>query len=143
MEEDFFSLVMGEFEQSIKEPERLTPLMLAYIGDAVYEVLARSLVISKGNKAINQVHKDNVKFVNATTQARISEIIEDKLTEAELSQLKRGRNAKTNTSAKNSSLADYRKATGFEALMGYLYLTGQKKRIVELCKLGFKELELI
>lgn len=122
-------------------PNEVAPLILAYIGDAVYDVIVRTLEISKGNRQVNKINKDSIKLVNAKAQADMIDILEEKLTEEELTIYKRGRNAKANTSAKNASIRDYRKATGFEALIGYLYLSHKEDRMLELVKEGFSGLE--
>ena len=113
-----------------------SPLTLAYIGDAVYEVIIRTVVVERANRAANELHKRTVKYVQAGMQAAMVEVLLEELTEDEVAVYKRGRNAKSYTSAKNASIQDYRKATGFEALVGYLYLTGQTKRMLHLVKLG-------
>lgn len=113
-----------------------SPLPLAYIGDAVYELIIRTVVVEKGNKSANALHKTTVRYVNAGAQAKIIEALSDILTEEESAVYHRGRNAKSYTVAKNASMADYRKATGMEALLGYLYLNGNLKRCLELVKIG-------
>lgn len=122
-------------------PNEVAPLILAYIGDAVYDVIVRTLEISKGNRQVNKINKDSIKLVNAKAQADMIDYLEEKLTDNELAIYKRGRNAKANTSAKNASIRDYRKATGFEALIGYLYLSHQEDRMLELVKEGFDSIE--
>ena len=121
--------------------ESYSPLTLAYIGDAVYEVVIRTLVISDGNTQVNKLHKRASYYVKANTQAELIKLLMAELTEEELHYYKRGRNAKSYTSAKNASIGDYRMATGFEALVGYLYLTNQSTRMIELVKDGLKLLE--
>lgn len=116
------------------KPNEVAPLILAYIGDAVYEVAVRTVEISKGNRAMNRLHRASTHLVNAKAQADMIEKIMPMLTEEEVSIYKRGRNAKSNTSAKNASIGDYRKATGFEALIGYLFLCERTDRMVELIK---------
>lgn len=142
MNGDLLARMREEFDLTESEPALVAPLILAHLGDAVYEVVTRVIVASKGNRPINSVHRDNVRMVSATTQAKMADILEEHLSEDELNQYKRGRNAKSATSAKNASLHDYRKATGFEALIGYLFLCGKDDRILELCKLGFEKLKL-
>ena len=100
------------------EAESLNGLTLAYIGDAVYEIILRTYMIAHGSKRVEKLHKHVTALVNAGAQSRLIGLIEDKLTEEELVIYKRGRNSKTITSAKNQSIADYRRATGLEALMG-------------------------
>lgn len=109
----------------------LSPLQLAYVGDAVYELLVRTYILDK-NLNVNQLHKKATKYVKANAQSELIHYIEEYLTEEEKQIVKRGRNAKTNTSPKNSSIIDYKYATGFEALFGYLYLTKQNSRILTL-----------
>ena len=114
-------------------------LTLAYIGDAVYEIIIRSYIVGKGNAPVERLHKRSSRLVKAETQAKLIMAIEDQLTEEEHAVYKRGRNAKSYTKAKNATVADYRRATGFEALMGYLYLQGRYVRMVELIRAGIIE----
>ena len=104
------------------DPRTYSPLVLAYIGDAVYELLIRTKVINHGSMQVNKMHKKSASLVKAETQANIIKAIQDDLTEEELAIYKRGRNAKSATTAKHATMMDYRMATGFEALVGYLYL---------------------
>lgn len=113
-----------------------SPLTLAYIGDAIYDVIIRTVVVERCNRAANELHKRTSSLVKAQTQAAMSEALADVLTEDETAVYKRGRNAKSYTTAKNASVADYRKATGLEALFGYLYLTDDTDRILFLVKEG-------
>lgn len=115
-----------------REAKMLSPLQLAYIGDAVYEVLIRTYLIENMNVSVNELHVEAIKFVKAKAQADIIHSLEDYLTEEEWSIVKRGRNAKSHTVPKNANISDYRYATGFEALIGYLYLIDNKERIYEL-----------
>lgn len=119
-----------------------SPLTLAYIGDAVYDVIIRTVVVERANRAANELHKRTIKYVNAGVQAAMIEALSEELTEDETAVYKRGRNAKSYTSAKNASIQDYRKATGFEALIGFLYLTGQTKRVLYLVKTGISKMDL-
>ena len=123
-------------EQDIRS---FSPLTLAYIGDAVYDLVIRTIVVERGNKAANVLHKTTVKYVNAAAQAAIIQAVQDVMTEEELAVYMRGRNAKSNTMAKNASVEDYRKATGMEALIGYLYLSNRFHRVLELVKLGMEK----
>ncbi|HBI73502.1 MAG TPA: ribonuclease III [Lachnospiraceae bacterium] len=111
-----------------------SPLTLAYIGDAVYDLIIRTSVVEQGNAPVNKLHKRVTKLVQATAQAEHYHKIEGMLTEEEISVYKRGRNAKSFTSAKNAGIVEYRMATGVEALIGYLYLTDQTDRMMELMK---------
>ena len=119
-----------------------SPLTLAYIGDAVYEMVIRTVIVERANKAANELHKKTVKYVQAGTQAAMIMALQDILTEDELAVFKRGRNAKSNTSAKNASITDYRKATGFEALIGFLYLMDDMDRVLFLVKEGIERVGL-
>lgn len=113
-----------------------SPLTLAYIGDGIFDIVIRSVVVGKGNTKASQLHKHTSSIVKAHTQAVIIEALEPHLTKEETDIYRRGRNAKSPTMAKNATMADYRKATGLEALMGYLYLSDDFERVVELTKLG-------
>lgn len=119
----------------------LSPLQLAYIGDAVYELLVRTYILDNDFN-VNQLHKKATKYVKANAQSEIIHYIEKYLNPEEIHIVKRGRNAKTNTSPKNSNIIDYKYATGFESLFGYLYLTEQYDRILNLFNI-IKEFEKI
>ncbi|HHX60935.1 MAG TPA: ribonuclease III [Epulopiscium sp.] len=118
-----------------------SPLALAYIGDAVYEVMIRTVVIGMGNARVNQYHQTTKEFVQAKGQAQFYNHIKEILTEAEEDIFKRGRNAKSSSSAKNTDILTYRHATGVEALIGYLYLDQDIERILEIMKYGLEKLE--
>ena len=116
-----------------------SPLTLAYIGDGVYELVIRTILVKKGNCPVNRLHKKASSLVKAGAQSAIMEVIEEKLTPEELSVYRRGRNAHSPTMAKHATMADYRRATGFEALMGYLYLTEDYTRMLTLIRMGIGE----
>ena len=122
------------------EAGEYSPLALAYIGDAVYELAIRTLVMNRGNMQVNKMHKKSASLVKAQTQAELIKILEPELTPLEHAAYKRGRNAKSVTMAKHATMIDYRMATGFEALMGYLYLTEQFDRLVELVGYGLEKI---
>ena len=113
-----------------------SPLTLAYIGDGIFDVVIRSIVVGRGNTPVNQLHHKTSHIVKAHSQAMMAEVLLDEMTDTEKDIYRRGRNAKSHTMAKNATVMDYRSATGFEALMGYLYLTDQFERIVFLVKEG-------
>jgi ribonuclease-3 family protein len=113
-----------------------SPLALAYIGDSVYDLIIKSIMINKGNRQVQKLHKDTSNLVQASTQSLMMRKIQEHLTEAEQRIYKRGRNSKTITPAKNQSIVDYRRATGFEALIGHLYLNKEYERLTWLIKLG-------
>ena len=127
----------------IKDINTYSPLTLAYIGDAIYELIIRTMVISKGDRQVGKLHKESSELVKASTQAEISKSLKDSLTEEEERVFKRGRNSKSFTTAKNASMSDYRTATGFEALMGYLYLSHQSDRMLELINTGLKNINYV
>src|SRR5699024_1204819 len=102
----------------------LSPLQLAYIGDAVYELFVRTYLLNRGLK-VNELHKEATKYVKAKSQSEIVHGIFDKLYEDEKSYVKKGRNAKSYTSPKNANIVDYKYATGLECLFGYLYLNNK------------------
>ena len=110
------------------EAEQYSPLVLAQMGDAVYELYVRNMLISKANTQVDKLHKAAVKIVKAEAQCEAFRKIEDLLTEKEIAVFKRGRNTKSSV-PKHSSVAEYRTATGLEALIGYIYLTGDKNRL--------------
>lgn len=111
---------------------------LAYIGDAVFELMVRSYVLEHGSKQPDRLHKHATALVNAAAQSEMIGSILDELTEDELAIFKRGRNSSTVTSAKHQTVGDYRRATGLEALFGYLYLGRKYERLQELFKLGLE-----
>lgn len=116
----------------IKNANMYSPAQLAYAGDAVYELLVRSYVINNHDTNVNKMHRLTVKFVKAQAQAYIIKILDNELTEDEKRIVKRGRNAKVTSSPKNAEMMEYKYATGFEALIGYLYLGNELDRLMEL-----------
>lgn len=127
------------FDLKDKDLRTYSPLTLAYIGDGVFEIIIRTILVKKGNCPVNQLHKRASSLVKAGSQSKMMETLEPLLTEEELAVYKRGRNAHSPTMAKHATMADYRRATGFEALMGYLYLKEDYVRIVELVRNGIPE----
>ena len=124
---------MGEsIKTSVTDPSQYSPLALAYLGDAVYELIVRERVLAEGNRQVNKLHKESTKYVNASAQAELIMRIEDKLTDEERAIYKRGRNANAHAAPKNQDVIAYRKSTGFEALIGWLYLRNDMDRIMEL-----------
>lgn len=124
------------FELKDQDIRSYSPLTLAYIGDGVYELIIRTILVKKGNCPVNRLHKKASSLVKAAAQSNIMEVIEEKLTPEELSVYRRGRNAHSPTMAKHATMADYRRATGFEALMGYLYLKEEYSRMIMLIRMG-------
>lgn len=123
---------MAELAVKIQDPDLYSPLTLAFIGDAVYEVLVRERLLEHGSRSAGELHKMAVMQVKASAQAGAYEFIRPALNERESAVMKRGRNANGTHVPKNSSPADYRRATGLEALFGWLYLHGERARIREL-----------
>lgn len=139
---DLYHMTTDFFEIEEVDLATYSPLTLAYIGDAVYEIVIRTIIVTKdGNSQVNKLHKRSSNLVKAETQSKIIKLIMEELTDDEIRIYKRGRNAKSFTSAKNASIGDYRTATGFEALMGYLYMSGKTERMLELVKNGLEKLE--
>ena len=125
----------------LKDPDirSYSPLMLAYIGDGVYELVIRTILVKKGNCPVNRIHRKASSLVKASAQSAIMEKIEEHLTQEEHDIYRRGRNAHSPTMAKHATMADYRRATGFEALMGYLYLKEEYTRMLTLIRMGIGE----
>ena len=124
--------IKREFDCKETDIRTYSPLTLAYIGDAIYDLVIRTIVVERGNKSANNLHKKTVSYVNARVQAKMIDALESELTQEETAVYHRGRNAKSYTAAKNASIIEYRKATGLEALCGYLYLDGQQERLLYL-----------
>ncbi len=129
-------------EESLKNTAAsYSPLVLAYMGDAVYELMIRERIVRQGNRQVNRLHLASVHLVKAGTQAAMIRLLEPVLAPEELSVYRRGRNAHSHTTAKNASVIEYRMATGFEALVGYLWLSEQKERLQELVETALSKLE--
>ncbi|MBR1852937.1 MAG: ribonuclease III [Lachnospiraceae bacterium] len=139
--QDFLDAVKNKFELPAQDIRAYSPLSLAYIGDGIYELIVRTVIVGQANRPTHELHKLTTQYVRAQAQAKILLSLREELTEEEADVARRGRNAKPYTTAKNASRADYHKATGFEALMGYLYLTGQTERLLELVHKGMAYLE--
>ncbi len=124
--------------QIMKNPLEYSPLVLAYIGDAVYEIYTRERVLEKNpNMPAHKLHLENIKYVKARSQSNSVSAIEPMLTEEEQAVFKRGRNAKSGTTPKNADVLEYHRATGLEALFGYLHLSGKGERLKELMSVAF------
>lgn len=128
--------IRSTFPQKTQDIRSYSALSLAYIGDVVYDLIIRTVVVGKGNRPVNDLHRITVKYVSAAAQAKIAQALWDSFTEEERAVFGRGKNAKPHTTAKNASVSDYLKATGFEAVIGYLYLTDNMERVLELVKKG-------
>ncbi len=140
METGITEQMRQELELQDVDIRSYSPLALAYIGDAVYELLIRVKVMNRGSRQVSKMHNKSASLVKAGAQAAMIRNIKEELTEEELTIFKRGRNAKSVTIAKHATMADYRAATGFEALAGYLYLTGQGERLLYLVHIGLEKM---
>lgn len=118
--------------------DQLSPLVLAYIGDAVYELAVRKHLVEKGLCQVNTLHREAVHYVRADTQAKLLRALDDKLTDQERAEARRGRNAKSSHTPKGAGVVEYRQSTGLECLVGYLYLRGEDERLNELLDLAFR-----
>lgn len=141
--------VIWQFDEYLKDLFELkevdinaySPLVLAYIGDSIYDLIIKTMVVNEGNAQVQKLHQKTSSLVQASTQSLMMRTMQEHLTEEEHGVYKRGRNAKSVSPAKNQSVTDYRRATGFEALMGYLYLKKDWKRMLELVKIGLDSIK--
>lgn len=135
------SMSMKEFEFALN-PQQYSPLTLAYIGDAVYELYIRTYIMHSTNMPVSKLHKASTRYVSARAQADIIRKVMDRLTDEEVSAYKRGRNAHSYTSAKNADIIDYRMATGLEALIGYVYVKKDINRLEEIISFCIEAVEI-
>jgi ribonuclease-3 family protein len=123
-----FDILRNKF--STTDARQLNPLVLAFIGDAIYEVFVRTYLVDQNrDMSVHKLHVGAIAFVKAHAQSEVIRILQEELTEEELTIFKRGRNSKSGTIPKNADLQEYKAATGFEALLGYLYITEQNERL--------------
>ncbi len=139
--EQLLTYIKQQFDLKEADINAYSPLTLAYIGDSIYDLVIKTIIVERTNCAANKLHKQASALVKAQTQAQIADCLQDVMTEEEQAVYKRGRNAKSYSTAKNASVIDYRKATGLEAVCGYLYLKGKSERIVDLIKIGMNKIE--
>lgn len=135
---DLLTQIKAVFDCKERDVRAYSPLTLAHIGDSVYDLIIRTVIVERANRPVNDLHRLAVRYVKAESQAQMILALMEELTPEEEAVYRRGRNAKPHTTAKNASLADYHKATGFEALLGYLYLTHQTERLLYLVKQGIQ-----
>lgn len=128
-------------KQNDINPKLYSPLGLAYMGDVVYEMMVREKIVLSANMPVNRLHKTAVSWVCASAQSKAIELIMDMLTEEEIAMFKRGRNANGNHVPKNANAVEYRRATGFETLFGFLYLSGKIDRLKELFEYIWENLD--
>ncbi len=143
MEESMNSRCREYLELEERDPDGYSPLVLAYIGDGVYELVIRTKIVNRGNTQVNKMHKAAAGLVKAQAQAQMYMLLEEELTEEERAVYRRGRNAKSATMAKHATMIDYRMATGLEALVGWLFLTEQYARLAELVSRGLVKAGLL
>ena len=132
MGEDLTSIIRERFGYETVDAKQYAPLALAFVGDAVYSLLIRTRLLCEQERTVNHLHKRAADEVKAEAQKELMTRILPLLTEEETTVYKRGRNANSHTVAKHASVTDYRIATGFEALIGFLFLEGRTDRIMEL-----------
>lgn len=142
MEKGINAYIKEQFAIEEADIKTYSPLTLAYIGDGIYDLVIRSVVVDRGNTKAAKLHQTTSQLVKAHAQSEMMNAILPLLTEEEEDVYRRGRNAKSPTMAKNATMSDYRRATGFEALMGYLYLKDEFGRIVELVKCGLSHYDI-
>ncbi|MCD8118952.1 MAG: hypothetical protein LUE29_05640 [Lachnospiraceae bacterium] len=138
---DLFQLIKDKFDSPAADPASYSPLALAFIGDAVCELVVRSAVIGQGNRQPHKLQRDSARFSNATAQKQMITELLPYLTPEEASVFRRGRNAHPGSTAKHATVGDYHKATGFEAVIGWLYVTGQTERLLNLIHAGWEVVE--
>ncbi len=132
MFDNFINDTIKDFEMNEADVRNLQPLVLAYVGDAIYEAFIRTMLVTGKKANVHILHKTSVQYVKAKAQADIIHRINDRLTQDEQDIVRRGRNAKSSTVPKNADVSDYRYSTGFEALIGFLYLTNSISRLKEI-----------
>jgi len=135
MYNNFMEIILDKYKIDEKEVDFYSPLVLAYVGDAVYEVFVRTMLALKGNMSVHNMHKKSISYVKAKAQSDIVHRLYDRLTDEEKDIVRRGRNSKSGTIPKNADVSDYKYATGFESLIGYLYLKGRTERLFEILEM--------
>ena len=141
MSDNFFLKEIEDIAGKDAKAKELSPLVLAYVGDSVFELIVRTYVVYEGTRHVKELNIISDKMVNAKAQSDLYNAVKDMLTDEEAAVYRRGRNAKISSSAKNATLADYKRATGLEALFGYLYLSDNVSRAMELFKAGMENLK--
>lgn len=136
--EHYIQKIPGMSEIDAKE---CSPLVLAYIGDCVFDLIIKTMVAGRGNRPVHKLHEETSRYVQASAQSFMMRSMQEHLTEEEHAIYRRGRNSRTVSPAKNQSITDYRRATGFEALIGYLYLRREYERLTKLVALGLESME--
>ncbi|MBR4758943.1 MAG: ribonuclease III [Lachnospiraceae bacterium] len=129
-------MIREAFDLPQQDVKSYSPLTLAFLGDNVYDLVVRTVLLQQANRAVNTLNKKKSAVACAEFQAKMADRIMPLLSEEEISVYRRGRNAKSYTTPKHAKIGDYRKATGLEALMGYLYLQGNFERALQLMEIG-------
>lgn len=133
-----YAYIKNQFGEKDVDVRTYSPLTLAFIGDGVFDLIVRAYVVGRGNRPAHILHSEKSRIVKAASQARMAELLHDSLTSKEQEIYRQGKNAKPANTAKNATLTDYHKATGLEALCGYLFMTGQTARLIELIRRGME-----
>ncbi|HEY8348796.1 MAG TPA: ribonuclease III domain-containing protein [Clostridia bacterium] len=141
MIEEIFKKISQELPVKPGDINTYSPLALAYVGDAVYELYIRTLLLSRGNAPVHKLHRQSVAFVKAKAQSDIVHKLMERLDPVEQDVVRRGRNAKSGTIPKNADVADYKYATGFETLLGYLYIKQDFARLLEVLRISVEQSE--
>lgn len=136
--EHYIKTIPGMHQIDVKTS---SPLVLAYIGDCVFDLIIKLMITGRGNRQVNKLHEETSMYVQASAQSYMMRAIQEHLNTEEHAVYRRGRNARSVSPAKNQSITDYRRATGFEALVGYLYLKGDYCRLTELVTIGLQSME--
>ena len=136
MEESLRSLILKEFPHDEVDIRTYSPSALAFLGDAVYSLVIRTILVSKGNRQVEKLHNETTYYVRAQQQAEIGMAVYDLMTEEEKKIYRRGRNSNPYHHAKSASMEEYLQATALEALCGYLYLQDREERLIELLREG-------
>ena len=136
--EHYIQKIPGMSEIDAKE---CSPLVLAYIGDCVFDLIIKTMAAGRGNRPVHKLHEETSRYGQASAQSFMMRSMQVHLTEEEHAIYRRGRNSRTVSPAKNQSITDYRRATGFEALIGYLYLRREYERLTELVALSLESME--
>ncbi len=133
---DFFGALPGNIFPDMELVKQLPPLVLAYVGDAVFEVYVRTVLVGRENLSVHKLHRMSIEYVKARAQSDIVHRLIDSLSPEEQDVVRRGRNAKAATAPKNASIIDYRYATGFESLIGYLFLKRDFQRLMDVLEMA-------
>ncbi len=133
--------IREDFSIKDQDPNLYSPLNLAFIGDSIFDLIVKTVIVGTANRPVNVQQRKASSFVKASSQAAMADALIPEFTEEELGIFRRGKNSKPYTKAKNTDYSTYLKATGFEAVMGYLYLGGREERLLELVKRGIEAIE--